>query len=71
VNSKRRVNTQSKKYIGKKGFVRIFLIAIIVIVNYVGKSQTDAKDLILSAGKTCLEGAKSVCSQIALGSNAS
>jgi hypothetical protein len=48
----------------------IFLIAIIVIVNYVGKSQTEAKDLVLSAGKTCLDAAKSVCSQIALGSTA-
>jgi hypothetical protein len=48
----------------------IFLIAIIVIINYVNGSQTQAKDMLLSAGKSCLESAKSVCSQIALGSSA-
>lgn len=41
------------------------LVMIIVIIQYVRHSQTEATNLILEAGKTCLESAKSVCQTIA------
>lgn len=41
------------------------LIAIVVITQMVKSGQTEAKDLILKAGETCLEAGKNVCSQIA------
>lgn len=51
------------------GLVIIFsLVSIIVIVQMVKHGQEEAANLIMEAGKTCLESAKSVCSQIAAGS---
>ena len=45
-------------------------IAIIMIINMIKNSQMEASKLVLEAGKTCLESAKSVCSQFAMPSNA-
>lgn len=53
------------------GLLIIFsFITIIMIINMIKNSQLEAKNLILEAGKTCLESAKSVCSQFAQASNA-
>jgi len=53
------------------GLIIVFsLVSIIVIAQMVKHGQTEANDLILEAGKTCLEGAKQVCSEIAAGSGA-
>lgn len=53
------------------GLVVIFsLISIIVITQMVKNGQTEASELILEAGRTCLENAKDVCSQFAQASNA-
>jgi len=41
------------------------LVAIIVIVQMVKHGQTEAANLITSAGETCLKNAKEVCQQIA------
>lgn len=47
--------------------VIIFAVISLIIVSQVFKhSITEASDLVLSAGKTCLESAKSVCTQIGL-----
>lgn len=40
------------------------LVAIIVIIQMVKNGQKEANDLILEAGKTCLENAKEVCSAV-------
>jgi hypothetical protein len=47
------------------GIIIFALVSIIIIVQMVTKSQDKASELILSAGKTCLESAKAVCSEIA------
>lgn len=53
------------------GLVVVFsLVSIIVIAQMVKNGQQEASNLIVEAGKTCLENAKTVCSQIAAGSNA-
>lgn len=54
------------------GVVVIFaLVSIIVITQMVKNGQQEASKLIVEAGKTCLENAKSVCSQFAsIASNA-
>jgi|TARA_Y100000310_G_C20577524_1_gene761189 hypothetical protein len=53
------------------GIVVIFsLVSIIVIAQMVKNGQTEASKLILEAGKTCLENAREVCSEIAASSGA-
>lgn len=42
------------------------LVAIIVIAQMVKNGQKEASELIVQAGKTCLENAKEICSQIAI-----
>lgn len=49
------------------GVIVVFaVIALIVISQTFKHSVTEAKDLVLAAGNTCLEGAKQVCSQFGL-----
>lgn len=53
------------------GLVVVFsLVSIIVIAQMVKNGQQEASNLIVEAGKTCLQNAKEVCSQIAAGSTA-
>lgn len=53
------------------GLVVIFaLVAVIVITQMVKHGQTEAANLITKGQEICLESAKSVCSQIAVASNA-
>lgn len=48
------------------GMTIIFaLVSIIVIAQMVKHGQTEASNLIIESGKTCLENAKEVCQQIA------
>lgn len=46
------------------GVVIFALVSIIVIVQMVKNGQDKAASLIVDAGKTCLENAKSICSEI-------
>lgn len=48
----------------------ISFITIIMIINMIKNSQAEASKLVLEAGKTCLESAKSVCSEFAKASSA-
>lgn len=47
------------------GMIIFALVSIIVIIQYVKHSQTEAANLILEAGKTCLENAKEICQNLA------
>lgn len=48
------------------GLIIVFsLVSIIVIAQMVKNGQKEASELIIQAGTTCLDAAKSVCSQIA------
>lgn len=47
------------------GTIIFALVAIILVTQMVKHGQTEASELIKSAGDTCLSGAKEVCSQIA------
>jgi len=47
------------------GVIIFALVSIIVIAQMVKKGQTEAADLIIQAGETCLKNAKDICSQIA------
>ena len=53
------------------GLIVVFsLVSIIVIAQMVKHGQTEASELIAQASTTCLESAKSVCSQIASAASA-
>lgn len=49
------------------GIIIFALISIILITQMIKTAQDKAANLVLEAGKTCLESAKSVCSQITSG----
>lgn len=49
------------------GLIIFALVSIIVIIQMIKNSQSEASKLVLEAGKTCLESARSVCSQITSG----
>ena len=42
----------------------VFLIAIIVIVQYAKNTQAEAAKVLFDAGKTCMENARQVCTEI-------
>jgi hypothetical protein len=46
------------------GIIIFALIAVILITQMVKNGQKEASDLILEAGKTCLENSRSICSEI-------
>lgn len=49
------------------GLIIVFAVIALIVVSQTFKhSVTEAKDLVLAAGNTCLEGAKQVCSQFGL-----
>lgn len=56
--------TQVVTWVLMGGTIVFALVAIIVISQMVKSGQTEASNLILEAGQTCLSNAKEVCSQL-------
>lgn len=51
------------------GVIIFALVSIILMIQFIKNSQDKANTLFLEAGKSCLESAKSVCSQISSSTN--
>ncbi|MBM3191436.1 MAG: LPXTG cell wall anchor domain-containing protein [Chlamydiae bacterium] len=49
------------------GVVIFALVSIIVITQMVGNGQDKASELIVNAGRTCMENARTICTEIAQG----